>query len=150
MKLRSATLLAVVLFLTLIGPIGLIGPITTAHAQDRVEPPLGGAADPIQQLRLSPEQRQRIRRILAQNKDERQATNQRVRQARFALDQALDADPVDENLVEQRVNDLAAAQAAQLRMRIQTELQIRRELRPEQLGTLRRLRLRANSRGIVR
>ena len=148
MKLRSETLLAVILFLTLIGPIGLIGPITTAQAQDPVEPL--ARVDPIQQLRLSPEQRQRIRRILAQKKDERQATNQRVRQARLALDQALDADPVDENLVEQRVNDLAAAQAAQLRMRIQTELQIRRELRPEQLATLRRLRLRANSRGIAR
>src|SRR5918993_22447 len=121
MKLRTLILIAVILFLTLIGPIGLIKPI---FAQDPVEPPLAGAADPIQQLRLSPEQRQRIRRILAQKKDERQATNQRVRQARLALDQALDADPVDENLVEQRVNDLATAQAAQLRMRIQTELQI--------------------------
>jgi uncharacterized membrane protein len=152
MKLRIITLIAVGLFLTHIGSIGHIGPIfvRTAHAQDPVEPPLAGATDPIQQLRLSPQQRQRIRRILAQNKDERQATNQRLRQARLALDQALDADPVDENLVEQRVNDLATAQAAQLRMRIQTELQIRRELRPEQLATLRRLRLRANSRGIAR
>ena len=138
MKLRTIALIAAILFLIQTG----------ARAQDPVEPL--GAADPIQQLRLSPEQRQRIRRILAQNKDERQATNQRVRQARLALDQALDADPVDENLVEQRVNDLAAAQAAQLRMRIQTELQIRRELRPEQITTLRRLRLRANSRGIAR
>ncbi|HEU4766443.1 MAG TPA: periplasmic heavy metal sensor [Pyrinomonadaceae bacterium] len=145
MKLRTIALITAILFLTHIGPIGLIRPI---FAQDP-EAPLG-AADPIQQLRLSPEQRQRIRRILAQNKDERQATNQRLRQARLALDQALDADPVDENLVEQRVNDLAAAQAAQLRMRIQTELQIRRELRPEQLATLRRLRLRANSRGSAR
>lgn len=143
MKLRTIALMAVILF------FANIGPITTVHAQEPVEPPLAGA-DPIQQLRLSPQQRQRIRRILAQNKDERQATNQRVRQARLALDQALDADPVDENLVEQRVNDLAAAQSAQLRMRIQTELQIRRELRPEQLATLRRLRLRANSRGIAR
>ena len=138
MKLKSATLLAAVFLLC----------TTHVFAQDQVEPLAG--ADPIQQLRLSPQQRQRIRRILAQNKDERQATNQRVRQARLALDQALDADPVDENLVEQRVNDLAAAQSAQLRMRIQTELQIRRELRPEQLATLRRLRLRANSRGIAR
>ena len=139
MKLRSVALLAVFLLIINIGPIGLIRRISAQ------EP-----ADPIQQLRLSPEQRQRIRRILAENKDERQATNQRVRQARLALDQALDADPVDENLVEQRVNDLAAAQAAQLRMRIQTELKIRRELNPHQITTLRRLRLRANSRGIAR
>lgn len=98
-------------------------------------------ADPIEQLRLTPEQRQRIRMIVAQNKDERQLTNRRVREANVALDQALDADPLDENVVEQRVNDLAAAQAAQIRMRIRTELRIRRELRPEQLSTLRRLRL---------
>ena len=97
--------------------------------------------DPIEQLRLTPDQRQAIRRIVAENKDERQATNQRVREANVALDQALDSDPPDENLIEQRVNELAAAQGAQLRMRIQTEIKIRRILRPEQIATLRRLRL---------
>ena len=40
-----------------------------------------------------------------------------------------------ENLIEQRLNELAAAQTAQMRMRIQTEMKIRRELRPEQLAT---------------
>ena len=97
--------------------------------------------DPIEQLHLTPEQRQRIRGILEQNKLERQSTNRRVREANVALDQALDANPVDEAIVEQRVNELAAAQTAQLRMRIQIELRIRRELRPEQLAMLRQLRL---------
>ena len=97
--------------------------------------------DPIEQLRLTPDQRQRIRMILEQNKAERQMLNRRVREANVALDQALDAEPTDETLIDQRINDLSTAQAAQLRMRIRTELQIRRELRPEQLGTLRRLRL---------
>ena len=50
---------------------------------------------------------------------------------------------VDEALIDQRLNELATAQAAQMRMRIYTELKIRRELRPEQLATLRRLRLQA-------
>ena len=99
------------------------------------------AEDPIEQLGLTPEQRQRIRMIVAENKDERQMTNRRVREANVALDQALDAETIDENLIEQRVNDLTVAQAAQLRMRIRTEMRIRRELRPEQLATLRRLRL---------
>lgn len=139
MRFRTVTLIAAVLLLTC---------ATQVRAQDPVEPL--GPADPIRQLRLTPDQRQRIRGILAQNKDERQTTNRRLREARLALDQALDADPLEESLVEQRLNDLAAAQAAQLRMRIQTELKIRRELRPEQLATLRRLRLRANSRGIAR
>ncbi len=59
----------------------------------------------------------------------------------LALDQALDAERTDENLIEQRISELATAQAAQMRMRIHTEMKIRRELTPEQLTTLRRLRL---------
>src|SRR5689334_1841589 len=99
------------------------------------------APDPIEQLRLTPDQRQAIRQIVADNKDERQITNRRVREANVALDQALDSDPVDENLIEQRINDLATAQAAQLRIRIHTEMRIRRVLRADQIATLRRLRL---------
>jgi Spy/CpxP family protein refolding chaperone len=105
-------------------------------AQQEPEPT---TTDPIEQLRLSPDQRQAIRRILADNRVERQTTNLRLREANVALDQALDAD--DENLIEQRINEVATAQAAQLRMRIHTEMKIRRILRPEQLATLRRLRL---------
>ena len=97
--------------------------------------------DPIQQLRLTPEQRQRIRIILAENKDERQMTNRRLREANFSLEQALDAESPDENLIDQRINELAAAQAAQTRMRIRMELKIRRELRPEQLAMWRQFRL---------
>jgi Spy/CpxP family protein refolding chaperone len=99
------------------------------------------AEDPIEQLRLTPDQRQRIRLIFNESKDERQQTNRRLREANVALDQALDADPLDENVIEQRINELAAAQAAQTRMRIHTELRVRRELRADQLATLRRLRL---------
>ncbi|HJT65912.1 MAG TPA: periplasmic heavy metal sensor [Pyrinomonadaceae bacterium] len=112
--------------------------ITFAQQDPTIDP---GQPDPIEQLHLTPDQRQAIRRIVAENRDERQTTNQRVREANIALDQALDADPPDENLIEQRINDLTAAQAAQLRMRIHTEIKIRRILRPEQIATLRRLRL---------
>lgn len=101
----------------------------------------GATTDPIEQLRLSPDQRQAVRRIIADTRLERQSTNRRLREANVALDQALDAEPTDENLVEQRINEVAAAQAAQLRMRIHTEMRIRRILNPEQLATLRRLRL---------
>jgi Spy/CpxP family protein refolding chaperone len=131
MRLRTATLLfAAVLLLT---------PTCSSFAQELTPP----AADPIEQLRLTPEQRQHVRLIFEENKNERQRINRRVREANVALDQALDAEPVDEAVLEQRMNELAAAQAAQMRMRIQTELKIRRELRPEQLATLRRLRLQA-------
>lgn len=99
------------------------------------------ADDPILQLNLTPEQRQRIRILTQQTREERQLTNRRVREANIALDQALDTEPVDENLIEQRINELTAAQAAQTRMRIHMELRIRRLLYPEQLATLKRLRL---------
>ncbi|HEU4932305.1 MAG TPA: periplasmic heavy metal sensor [Pyrinomonadaceae bacterium] len=97
--------------------------------------------DPIQQLRLTPEQRQRVRIIFAENKDERQIANRRLREANAALDQALDAESVNENVVDQRINELAAAHAAQTRMRVRMELRIRRELRPEQLAIWRQFRL---------
>jgi Spy/CpxP family protein refolding chaperone len=96
--------------------------------------------DPIQQLRLTPEQRQRIRIIFAENKDDRQMANRRLREANAALDQALDAEH-DENVVDQRINELAAAHAGQTRMRVRMELRIRRELRPEQLAIWRQFRL---------
>jgi Spy/CpxP family protein refolding chaperone len=128
MKLRTMLLITML----------LVSCAATNVAQEPAPPP---SPDPIEQLRLTPEQRQRIRMILSENKDERQSINRRVREANVALDQALDTDPVDENVINQRLNELATAQAAQMRMRIQTELKIRRELRPEQLATLRRLRL---------
>jgi Spy/CpxP family protein refolding chaperone len=128
-KMKTLTLLLMaVLLLTATG---------STFAQD---PPPSGV-DQIEQLNLTPEQRQKIRMIFEENKVQRQMTNRRMRDANIALDQALDAQPVDEALVEQRINELATAQAAQLRMRIQTEMKIRRELRPEQLATLRQLRL---------
>jgi Spy/CpxP family protein refolding chaperone len=130
-KMTSRTiLLAAVLIITSAG---------FSYAQELAPPP--PAPDPIEQLRLAPEQRQRIRIILNENKDERQSINRRVREANVLLDQALDADPTNENVIEQRINELATAQAAQMRMRIHTEMKIRRELTPEQLATLRRLRL---------
>jgi Spy/CpxP family protein refolding chaperone len=101
----------------------------------------GDNQDPIQQLRLSPEQRQRIRIITEQTKDERQMVNRRFREANFALDQALDSSPIDDNVVEQKMAELNAAQAAQLRLRVHTEMRIRRLLSPEQLATLHALKL---------
>ena len=129
--MKSRTIfLAAVLLITCTG---------ASYAQGLTAP----TPDPIEQLRLSPEQRQRVRMIFEENKNERQSINRRVRAANVALDQALDAEPTDEIVIDQRLNELATAQAAQMRMRIYTELKIRRELRPEQLATLRQLRLQA-------
>ena len=117
----------------------VFGATISALAQDPPAPP--PSSDPIQQLNLTPEQRQQIRRLTAETRDERQNTNRRLREANIALDQTLDAEPLDENLVEQRINEVATAQAAQTRMRAHMEMRIRRLLNSEQLATLRRLHL---------
>jgi Spy/CpxP family protein refolding chaperone len=114
-----------------------------AAQQPAAQPDAALSPDPIEQLRLTPDQRQAIRQIVAETKDERQATNRRLREANVALDQALDTEPADENVIEQRINELATAQTAQLRLRIRTEMKIRRVLRPEQIATLHRLTYRS-------
>jgi len=101
------------------------------------------AQDLIAQLNLTPEQREKIRAIRQETKNERAAINQRLKQANLALQQALESDSPDEVLVEQRLRDAAAAQADATRMRVLTEVRIRRVLTPEQLGTLRLLRQQA-------
>src|SRR5512147_214205 len=89
------------------------------------EPQAGPPApDLIEQLRLTPEQREKIRAIREQTKSERMAVNQRLRESNLALEQALDSDNLDESLIEQRIREVNAAQGAQLRMRIQNEVQI--------------------------
>jgi len=98
--------------------------------------------DLITTLRLTPEQRQKIRAIREQTKDERAVINQRLKESNRALEDALDADPLDENLIDQRMRDVSLAQTAQMRMRIRTEVMIRRVLNREQLATWRTLRLR--------
>jgi Spy/CpxP family protein refolding chaperone len=99
--------------------------------------------DPILQLNLSAEQRQKIRTIREQTKAERAANNERLRETNQALETALDADNPDEAVLEQRVREAAAAQSAAMRMRILTEVRIRRVLTLEQLGILRTLRQQA-------
>jgi Spy/CpxP family protein refolding chaperone len=112
-----------------------------AHQQqqqpDSQQPPVD---DPIRELNLSPEQRERIRAIRQQLQAERAVINQRLSQTNRALEEVLDADNPDESLVEQRLRDVAAAQAAATRMRVLTEVRVRRVLSPEQLITLRTLR----------
>jgi len=120
----------------------------SAVAQDPQAQPAPNAMNPIEQLHLMPEQLQRIRAIREETKRERALINQRLRDANIALDQALDADNPDDATIEQRLREVAAAQTESMRMRIQTEVKIRRILTQEQLATLRLLRLQA--RGLMR
>ena len=117
-----------------------------AHQQqqpDSQQRPAGD--DPIRELNLTPEQRERIRVIRQQLQAERATINQRLGDANQALEEALDADNPDESMIEQRLRDVAAAQASAMRMRVLSEVRIRRVLTPEQLTTLRILRQQARN-----
>jgi Spy/CpxP family protein refolding chaperone len=98
--------------------------------------------DPIIRLNLTADQRQRIRAINEENRDQRQRINRQLREAQFALEQTLDGDSPSEDAVEQRIRDVANAHAAQIRMRAMQELKIRRVLTPDQVRIWRDLRAR--------
>lgn len=127
--------------------------ITTAGAGSRVlgqnqptppEPQSGGRlGDPIRQLNLTPDQLVQIRTIRQQTNVERATINRRVVEANRALEAALDTDTPDEAVVEERIRELSEAQAAAMRMRISTEVKIRRVLTLEQRALLRALRQQA-------
>lgn len=97
----------------------------------------GLGADPVRQLNLTPEQRERIRSIREQSKEERGAINERARAANRALEEVLDSDNPEEAVVEQRLREVAATQAAVMRMKTLTEIRIRRVLTVEQRVNLR-------------
>ena len=123
----------------------LLAALTSNAQQDPPpnSPQPGSGPDFLEQLRLTPEQRQKIREIQRDTKDERAAIGMRLRESNRALEDALDAQTLDDNLIEQRLQAVAAAQTAQIRMRIQTEVRIRRILNPEQLAVWHELRLKA-------
>ena len=98
-----------------------------------------GAGDLIRQLNLTPEQREQIRSIRENNKAERAAINGHLRDANRLLEEALNSETPDEAAVEQRLREVATAQAAAMRMRILTEIRIRRVLSAEQRSVLRSL-----------
>lgn len=150
MKHRVLTLLALLAFLPMIPSAVAQGIQEQSTAPEPQQANTGG--DPIRQLNLSPEQREEIRSIRQSNKEERAAINQRLRAANQALEAELDADKPDEAVVEQRMREVGAAQAAAMRMRILTEVRIRRVLTVEQLRILRNLRQQARQteRGRIR
>jgi Spy/CpxP family protein refolding chaperone len=152
MKLNTCSILILVSL--------VLGAVLVAQGRNRAyqdpQPTTPAVEDPIEQLRLAPEQRRQIRTIMEQTKDERQMANRRLREANAALDQAIDT--LDENLIEQKMSELTAAQAAQTRMRVQTELRVRKVLTPDQQAVLRELKLhirdvmapqRPNQRGVA-
>jgi Spy/CpxP family protein refolding chaperone len=94
-------------------------------------------------LGLTPEQQSRLREIRRQSEEEGRLLLRRLGQARRALDEAIYAETLNEQAVEERARELAAAQAALLRLRTLNEVRVRQVLTPEQLQIFRELRQQA-------
>jgi len=94
------------------------------------------------ELNLTPDQIQKIRAINADLKDQRQAANQRLRQAQRALAEAMESPNQNEALIDQRSREFADAQSATIRLRTLSEYRILQVLTPEQRVKLREMRMR--------
>jgi protein CpxP len=136
---RLLTLIALLGFLAVSPGYGQTAPQQPSAPETQQVNGGGGAGDLIRQLNLTPEQREQIRSIREHNREERAAITAHVVDSNRLLEEALNSDNPDESVVEQRVRDVAAAQAAAMRLRILTEVRIRRVLTVEQRNILRSL-----------
>src|SRR5436190_23245595 len=122
-KLTRTSILsgAALMFLATPGAFAQSGVVSQPPQEPAAAQQPDAQQDPIAQLNLTPEQRQQIRTIREQSKDERAAINRRVRESRVALNQAMDANPPDEALIEQRAREAGDAEAASIRLRAMTQ-----------------------------
>ncbi|MEP6819458.1 MAG: Spy/CpxP family protein refolding chaperone [bacterium] len=134
---RILTLLALLAVIGFPATVGSVSGQTAQQTSAAPEPQQGG--DLIRQLNLTPEQVEQIRSIRENNKSERAAIKDHLDVANRTLEESLNTETPDEAVVEQRLRDVAAAQASMMRMRILTEIRIRRVLTPEQRKLLRTL-----------
>ena len=94
----------------------------------------------LQELELTPEQIQQIKRFNENRKSSMIESQRRVREATRNLDQAIYADALNETEIATRLKELQAAQAEIAKLRSYNELEVRKILTPEQLIKFRELR----------
>jgi Spy/CpxP family protein refolding chaperone len=147
-KIRSGRI-TFPLMLLLLAIVGVQGRAKTPTQQNPAEPAQtqtqatqASQQPDFAQLNLSPDQIQRIRGINAELRDQRQAANQKLRQARRALAEAVESPTANETLIDQRSHELADAQATTIRLNSLAEARILQVMTPEQRVRLREMRQR--------
>ncbi len=118
----------------------LLFPAAFADAQGLQERPNIQPRRLFEQLGLSREQIQQIRQINQERQPLMREAQENLRDATRALDQAIYADNVSEEIVQARLKDLQEAQAEVIKIRATTELAIRKVLTAEQLSKFIKLR----------
>lgn len=123
----------------------LIFPAVFVNAQDLQERPNNDRPNIqprrlLEQLGLSREQIQQIRRINQEKQPLMQAAQEKLREANRALDLAIYAETPNEEEVKNRLKDVQMAHAEVLRIRTVMEFEVRKVLTPEQLAKFKSLR----------
>lgn len=143
---------------TLLFAAGLEARAQVAQDEPRAQPQEGAApparprdvASLLRLLNLTPEQVEQLRALRQQHQLEARPLMRRLNQARRALDEAIFADELNEDLIRARAREAAEAQAAVLRLNTLAEVRVRRVLTAEQLQRFRDLRREAQARQRLR
>ncbi len=108
----------------------------------QMRPNQAGQTPDLAQLNLTPDQIQKWRAINAELKEQQQAANLRLRQARRALAEAVESPTSNEELIKQRAKEESDAQAAITQLQALRQARILQVLTPEQRSRLREMRQR--------
>jgi Spy/CpxP family protein refolding chaperone len=108
---------------------------------------LRGGFPGLEQLGLSEEQRQEVRRIMELHKAERQAIAERLREAHRAQSDAVMTIPVDEGAVRARSAELAKVEADAAVLRARVHAEVHNVLTPEQQEKAKALLAERHARG---
>lgn len=118
--------------------------VSSAKSQAPGDPPMGDGNEQrpnlLRELDLSPQQIQQIRRLNQDRRPVMQETQERLREANRALDQAIYGDSENEVEIQTRLKEVHAAQFELIKNRVMNERAIRRILTPQQLARFRELR----------
>jgi Spy/CpxP family protein refolding chaperone len=98
--------------------------------------------DLFRELGVTPEQREQIRTLRRQGREDFSVAQKRLREANKALDAAIYSDVLDEQLIERLILQRNEAEAAMSRLKTISELNLRKILTPEQVVKFREIRSR--------
>jgi protein CpxP len=108
--------------------------------------PVGHFGLPLGQLDLTDAQRQQVRTIVQNHREEMRQLGERAREARLAVRQASEAATLDENAVRTASNGLGAIMADQAVLRAKMRAEVMQVLTPEQRAKAAELRTQADQR----
>lgn len=138
-RFTSLTVILIAAQLVMYGQSPQTDPVVTQNQQQ-----LNSNQAPalIDQLNLTPDQIQKWRAVNQNLKSDQQAATMRLRQARRALADAVEAPSPNEEVIKQRAHEVSEAQASIIQLQALREARMLQILTPEQRIKLREIRQR--------